>query len=477
MEKQHMAQLSAARQWFAENYGIVVQTRVPGDNENTQTAINFDWDNAKTYEKDTLSTVEVPIIEGWPVLFADERTMEKLLDGEEIDSLHSLARLVIETNSKQKTTRSFIMTFVGSYEYLTAAKPLRNNTYLKREPDFDGTVLFYAVEGDFINGWKYKKGQITEKIIQKREDNVDRTAKTRMIFYTYDCYWVWTEYYWGNSYQFNIEITNEHEECYITGEYSWEREDGGGIPPGSAGGGSKPNPNNDDKKGKGKYPLCDKFFKDLTSLSEEVKELLENAIAEMLELCYGKAIYNQLLSKGSIFNSMSINSQLGGESAVVSSKGIRNLQFRNRNQISGESFYHEMFHLFQYSIGNYGAGKQGVMEFERALYGDIVEFVASCTITGSPAVDNIEYNKFFAPEVMNGCNDRDKSTEYLAFLAEVTNNATALPGRISSNSLNEWKQMFAQYSRAYSNRYDFNTDYDFTPLETALSLAQEAGCF
>jgi hypothetical protein len=279
LEKQDIAQLSTARQWFAENYGIAVQTRAPGDSEGTQTTMILDWDNAKTYKKGELSTVETPIIKGWSVLFADERTTEKLFDGEKIDSLHNLTRLVVETNRKEETTRSFIMTFVGSYDYLTSGKSLRKNTYLKRMPDFDGTVLFYTVEGDFMNGWKYENGEITEKIIQKKENSVDSTAKTRSTLYTYDCYWVWTEHYYGSGEFFTVEVTDGHEECYLTGVFHWEdSENNGGIPGGAGSGRPSDNKDtDDDKKKKDEKTPCAKADRIAADerLNSEINKFME----------------------------------------------------------------------------------------------------------------------------------------------------------------------------------------------------------
>ncbi|WP_294608513.1 hypothetical protein [uncultured Bacteroides sp.] len=37
---------------------------------------------------------------------------------------------------------------------------MAKNSYLYREPDYDGLVLFYAINGSFINGWRYSDGKI-----------------------------------------------------------------------------------------------------------------------------------------------------------------------------------------------------------------------------------------------------------------------------------------------------------------------------
>lgn len=36
---------------------------------------------------------------------------------------------------------------------------MNNNSSLYREPDFDDALMFYEVNGAFINGWKYEIGK------------------------------------------------------------------------------------------------------------------------------------------------------------------------------------------------------------------------------------------------------------------------------------------------------------------------------
>lgn len=73
--------------------------------------------------------------------------------------IRNTAKIVVEKDKLTGRIRSFVMIFIGSYDYLKKTKSMGKNTYLYRQPDFDGSVLFYEINGTFINGWKYEKGK------------------------------------------------------------------------------------------------------------------------------------------------------------------------------------------------------------------------------------------------------------------------------------------------------------------------------
>ena len=77
--------------------------------------------------------------------------------------LRNSTHLVIMKDLKTGHVRSFISVFVGSYDYLKKTKRMSRNSYLYREKDFDGKVLFFKLNGSMINGWKYRDGKIVAK--------------------------------------------------------------------------------------------------------------------------------------------------------------------------------------------------------------------------------------------------------------------------------------------------------------------------
>lgn len=98
------------------------------------------------------------------------------------------------------------MIFVDSYDYLYNERTIGKNSYFYRQPDYDGSVLFYELNGTLINGWKYTKGKITATISPLMEgseeySHADSPATRGMI---QDC----------------------HDECYISFYQDYSQDDG-----------------------------------------------------------------------------------------------------------------------------------------------------------------------------------------------------------------------------------------------------------
>jgi hypothetical protein len=231
--------VNSARQWFQRNYGTKVETRTSADNDSIVTIIPV-WQEAKAYKKGNESTVEVRIMCYLSTFYADVETGEHLLDGEKIDSLYNLVRMVVYKNQKTNVTRSFLMTFVGSYEYLTSKKSLRKNSYLKRASDLDGSVFFHTLDRQFINGWVYTKGKIVNELLagETSDSGVATRSTTRGGA---NCYMEWDQWLVGyiidgEFHQSYIIITNLEVSCMNEG--SLFPGGGGGSNPGGVGGNS-----------------------------------------------------------------------------------------------------------------------------------------------------------------------------------------------------------------------------------------------
>lgn len=185
--------VSEAQQWFNSHYGEKVKTRTSFSGIEEFRDIAADWENADIYTKGERQTVEVPIISNVIPYIADEETGMRVLNGEKIDGINHV-RLVIETNQTTGETRGFIMTVIGSYDYITSDKLLSESSYLYREPDLDGAVFFTEINGKFANGWLYKNGVITASLLPRHAAPTSRN--TRAIEVAVTCYLTWTEYYY-----------------------------------------------------------------------------------------------------------------------------------------------------------------------------------------------------------------------------------------------------------------------------------------
>lgn len=122
------------------------------------------WERAKQSQKGKYAIVEMPIKTRGKMFFMDEDTRERFERTRDAKSITNAARLVIQKNLETGEMRTFIYVFIGTYEYLQKSKRMHKNTYFKREKDFEGTVLFYNLDGTLVNGWGYRDGKIVTRI-------------------------------------------------------------------------------------------------------------------------------------------------------------------------------------------------------------------------------------------------------------------------------------------------------------------------
>ena len=108
------------------------------------------------------------------------------------DYIRNTTKMVVLKDLVTNKTRSFIMVFVGSYDYLTRSRNMGRNSYLYREPDYDGMVLYYAINGTFINGWRYSNGKLVGYISPSYNEQGESSVQTRGY---QDCHDVYTTEY------------------------------------------------------------------------------------------------------------------------------------------------------------------------------------------------------------------------------------------------------------------------------------------
>lgn len=82
------------------------------------------------------------------------------------------------------------------------------NTYLYRQPDFDGSVLFFEINGTFVNGWQYDNGKIVATIAPKQKEVTTDSVSVQTRALVEDCE--------------DLCFTYSDEECV---EESWAEED------------------------------------------------------------------------------------------------------------------------------------------------------------------------------------------------------------------------------------------------------------
>lgn len=175
------------------------------------TMVKPKWENAYEANRGRYEVVQTPILTRGRIMFVDAETHREFEKARGQKFLRNAARMVVRKDLKTGEIRSFITVFVGSLEYLKKSKRMGRNSYLYREPDFDGKVLFFKPNGGLINGWKYRNGKIVAKIMPLSEDA--KFLITRG--WVEECY---TE-----------TITQWDEECYENGFVYEDEEWGDGF--------------------------------------------------------------------------------------------------------------------------------------------------------------------------------------------------------------------------------------------------------
>lgn len=93
----------------------------------------------------------------------------------------SYTRYVYTRNILTDEEDGFFMTIVPSVNYVrNSNKRIRYNTYLRRDNQLDGYILFHSLDGKFVNGWEYTKGELTGKILPANK--VEKTARRLKLF-------------------------------------------------------------------------------------------------------------------------------------------------------------------------------------------------------------------------------------------------------------------------------------------------------
>jgi hypothetical protein len=205
--------VETARQWYNTRNRPVMELR--SEKENEGKLVMPWWEKAKEYKRKErgkrYEVVEMPLKAQRLSVLMDKETHEKVNLETDGDKIKNVARLVVHKDLETGKIQNFIMLFIGSYDYLMNGGKIAKNSYLHRDPKFDGSVLFYEPGKGLINGWLYKNGKIKRKIaLGTEQDSHSIGLRSQRC---------WTEI-----------IYIEYEVCEDRGFIEWDEEYGGYIP-------------------------------------------------------------------------------------------------------------------------------------------------------------------------------------------------------------------------------------------------------
>ncbi|TBO45060.1 hypothetical protein [Pedobacter kyonggii] len=108
-------------------------------------SLTIDWENAKTYQSSDSTIIEVPVTSDGLFKFNTKVPIE----GEKISMKKSFTRLLFIKTAT--ATEGYFMTIINSDEYLETTSNPEQNTFLKKEASFIGTVVYHDFQGKMTN--------------------------------------------------------------------------------------------------------------------------------------------------------------------------------------------------------------------------------------------------------------------------------------------------------------------------------------
>lgn len=154
-----------------------------------------DWESGQLFNYPGWDVVESPLgFEGNTrfAMMTDKVSEHVEQQGDDISQSGQQLRLVVMQNSENGKAYTFIMQIIPDLDYLQKGhEKVADNRFMERESGLDGFVMFYMVDGTFLNGWRYKEGRITGEVPQEEGDDIPRT---KALVPKWDCEG-YTEYF------------------------------------------------------------------------------------------------------------------------------------------------------------------------------------------------------------------------------------------------------------------------------------------
>jgi hypothetical protein len=153
-----------AQAWFESSQPEFLLLK-SGNKEKKTKVAKPEWKGAFATKNDNFEIVETHIVTNGGFGFATESAYDQWKTTNNPGYMTSLTRLVVMKYKKSGEMVSFLMTIVGDKEYLeTKQFKMWGNTYLTKEKDFSGLVLFHSPAGEFVNGWRFTNGKVTHTV-------------------------------------------------------------------------------------------------------------------------------------------------------------------------------------------------------------------------------------------------------------------------------------------------------------------------
>lgn len=171
-----------AKTWYETNYPAKINLK-SGDMAGNEKNLNTDWKSAIKSGNEKYEVVTVNLLTDRVFGFTTQESKKAWIESGEIKYIQSVSRLVILKEKTTQKTIGFIMTMMGDKNYLEEKefKLQENNNYLKKDHNFSGMVLYHAMDGSFVNGWKFTEGKVTHKVHLSEDSDMGIRLKSIII--------------------------------------------------------------------------------------------------------------------------------------------------------------------------------------------------------------------------------------------------------------------------------------------------------
>ena len=471
-------EVGAAKQWYDANHPRKVSLRSSDNTENSSAVeVKPDWEQAEVKTNKKEKTVETNLYMKGGIQYVMPENKEKFEATGDERYMSSLTRLVVKTKLDNGSVDGFLMTIMPSVEYLEATdfRAFDKNHYIGRDKQFTGRIIYHNLEGEFVNGWVYNKGKITQSI-KKSQPDEDPVISMRSSG-SYNCHVV---EYWGMTvvctvwYQYTNVDPNpvymgtvcsdpRYEqigvglECSFSGGGDGENGDidgeDGGYGGGGGGGYNPPPP---------PIPSTLQQITNTISMTPSQKALLSQALSGLInEGCMQGALYEGLVNRN-------VKLDFGMKTGTAPSAydpNTKKITFNDDVNINRSNLKEELFHAFQDAyyaggIGQYGKDAQGNklpgyvnVEFEAKVFKDIIMETG-----GSSA-----FFKYETPEEIAIYRD------YSAWIESVKDDMSILQDQ---NEYSYWLDLFNEHNPDYSSSRN-----DFSSFHGLYDLINGSECF
>ena len=203
------------------------------------------WEYTRIEQDNTCQAVEILLEMENAFNILTPETAAKFKQTQKQDYILSKTCLIYSVHKKTGVEEMFLMTIIPDLAYLesTRFEPFKKMSYLKIDSKFEGLIMYYDLQGNYMRGLRYKSGKAVGTVSELSEKTDFDLVTTRSgncdFYYTISMYQMCYDFYM----LYSGEMTYMYSSCNTPWEVfenfyvlcDLEDEGGGGDPPGGGG--------------------------------------------------------------------------------------------------------------------------------------------------------------------------------------------------------------------------------------------------